>query len=358
MLNWPALLPAMKGCIRALFTGDHSRSVLPFVPRPLRILLLLILILNSRSLPFTWHFRVFRPVLYVRFRALLLYFAPKKTRDAWLDSMCPIGKSPFELKGSYVTWASLDESDYNIHLSNSSYAKVLDMLRLKYSLAHLSTVFRDGCWIALGATHLKFIREIPLGRKYEMRMYIGSWDSKWMYIIARFVSKDKSKSGDSKTQERLQGAKEALQAVSSSPNGIPMPRFHTPAIPDVSGFTTPNPLLISSAEDFNSLWSEAPGETLHCVAMNEVCFKNGRVTVPPALALASAGCGLSQEKWEEVKKLRSGRRMRELLVGGWRDVPDHERWWEEAMFQFEDDRVRRLNVLKGMREGLEATRLL
>ena len=180
------------------------------------------------------------------------------------------------------------------------------------------------------------------------------------YVISRFVSKGNRKvgSGDSKTRERLQGAKEALQVSASSSNGIPMPHVHTPAAPDVSGFTTPNPSMISSVEEFDSLWSEAPDETLHCISMNEVCFKSGRVTVPTALVLAGAGCGLSPEKWAEVKKLRSGGQMRELVAGGWRDVPESERWWDQAMLQFEKERVRRLHVLKGMRDGLEVARLL
>lgn len=123
----------------------------------------------------------------MRLKWLSLSFSSNKTKDAWLDSLCPIGRSPFELKETYQTWASPDESDYNIHLSNSSYAKVLDMLRLKFALANMSAIFRDECWIALGASHLKFIREIPLGAKYEIRMYVGSWDSKWVRTLCRIA---------------------------------------------------------------------------------------------------------------------------------------------------------------------------
>lgn len=90
------------------------------------------------------------------------------------------------MRSVYNTWASPDESDYNMHLSNSSYAKVLDMLRLKFAIVHMSTVFRDGCWIALGATHLRFVREIPIGTKYEIRMYCGSWDNKWVSVWHSF----------------------------------------------------------------------------------------------------------------------------------------------------------------------------
>lgn len=117
-------------------------------------------------------------MFYIRGKLLLL--TSKATKIRWLDSLCPVQKSPWELRTTYTTWASPDECDYNIHLSNSSYSKILDGVRFKFALTHLTTVFRDGCWMALGGSHLKFIREIPLGKKYEIRCYIGSWDEKWV----------------------------------------------------------------------------------------------------------------------------------------------------------------------------------
>ena len=127
--------------------------------------------------------RVFRPVLYTRFRWWTLTLSSKKRKDQWLDSISPIGKSPFELSSVYNTWAGPDESDYNMHLSNSSYAKINDMVRLKFALASFATLFRDRGWMALGATYYSFLREIPIGTKYEVRMYLGSWDNKWVRIL-------------------------------------------------------------------------------------------------------------------------------------------------------------------------------
>ncbi|KAI5117564.1 hypothetical protein M0805_009642 [Coniferiporia weirii] len=368
------LLRVAKTYLAGLVTGgDSARSVLPFVPRPLRLLFILLLVLNSRSLPFIWHFRTFRPVLYVRLKWLSLSFSSQRTKDAYLDSLSSVGKSPFSLRSTYNTWASPDESDYNAHLSNSSYAKVLDMLRLKFAIAHVSTVFRDGCWIALGATHLRFVREIPIGTKYEIRMYMGSWDNKWVYAVARFVSKGKSSSDDSKVRQRLQDASSTLASGASS-SSMPFPQLHTPASGDISssGSATPNPepksSLISSASELEALWKEAPGETLHCIAINELCFKSGRVTVPPALVFAAAGCGLDADAWARVNQLRNprangsgkekGKSMREFMRSAWRDVPVGSRWWDDAMAPFEAERVRRLAVLKGVQEGLDAARFL
>lgn len=81
---------------------------------------------------------------------------------------------------TYKTWVSPDDTDYNIHLSNSCYSKLLDMVRMKFALATLTPAFREGCWIALGATHARFIREIPSGKNYEVRVYTGGWDEKWV----------------------------------------------------------------------------------------------------------------------------------------------------------------------------------
>ncbi|KAH8107447.1 hypothetical protein DFH11DRAFT_1637426 [Phellopilus nigrolimitatus] len=371
-----AMFNVAKTYALGLFTGENAaRSVLPFIPRPLRVLLVLLLVLNARSLPFLWHLRVFRPLLYIRLKWLSLSLGSRHTKQAWLDSLSPIAVSPFALRSSYSTWASLDESDYNMHLSNSSYAKVLDMLRLKFALQHFATVFRDGCWIALGSTHLRFIREIPIGAKYEIRMYIGSWDEKWAYIIARYVSKKHSKSSSSSSRGRLQDTADALSSAAF------IPSLHTPASPDTpftSGVNTPNPQLIQSKEEFDALWAEAPGETLHALAINELVFKQGRRTVPPAVTLAAAGCGVDDKAWERAKMLRGesesakvdadangvskdegGAKVTEretmsaLLAGGWRTVPTGERWWEDTLAPFEAERVRRLGVLRRIRDGME-----
>lgn len=114
--------------------------------------------------------------------------------------------------------AGLDESDFNGHLSNSSYAKVscgiifedqsplftqrktLDAARFKAALELFPMLFRAGGWIALAgefsasgialfdlilylATHYNFIREIPMLASYEIRMSTASWDQKWVRYL-------------------------------------------------------------------------------------------------------------------------------------------------------------------------------
>ena len=180
------------------------------------------------------------------------------------------------------------------------------------------------------------------------------------YVISRFVSKKSPSDTKDNTRGRIEGAKKALaestQAESSS-NASPKVELHTPASVDVSGTTTPMASAAQPSDGLSSIWEEGPDEILHCVAMNEMCVKIGRITVPPALVLATAGCASSPDKvrWDDITRLRSGsgKEMRELLRGGWRNVPEGQRWWDDALAEFESERVRRLAICKGMREGVE-----
>lgn len=125
----------------------------------------------------------------------------------------------------------------------------------------------------------------------------------------------------------------------------------------------------------SSAWPEAEDETLHCVVVNEMCFKLGRITVPPALALAIAGCGMQEgsDHWAKLQALRSspsgrgkqnaeGTRktpsLKDLLRGGWKDVPAAERWWDQALAPYAAENERRLPILKGLREELASVHAL
>ena len=90
------------------------------------------------------------------------------------------------------------------------------------------------------------------------------------------------------------------------------------------------------------------------------------MTVPPNLALWSSGFGVPKERWDEVKKYRLGKKerkegepsMRELLGGKWRDVPEEERWWEDAMKPFEEERMKRLGSVLKLREGIDGVKVM
>lgn len=124
---------------------------------------------------------------------------------------------------------------------------------------------------------------------------------------------------------------------------------------------------------------EGDSEILHTLAVSQLCFKLGRITVPPALVLAMNGfCTPLEEPgspayshvvppphWAHVQSLLSlpnggsPKAMRKLLVGGWKDVPNHDRWWDQALDGVTDKQRRfRLKALGQLRSGLESIKAL
>lgn len=175
------------------------------------------------------------------------------------------------------------------------------------------------------------------------------------------MSKKSPSDNKESARGRIEGAKKALVESTqpeseSSSNAAPKIDLHTPASVDVSGANTPITSSAQPGDGLSSIWEEGPDEILHCVAMNEMCIKIGRITVPPALVFATAGCASPDKvRWDDITRMRSGsgKEMRELLKGGWRNVPEGQRWWDDALAEFEGERVRRLTVLRAMREGVE-----
>ncbi|EED84659.1 predicted protein [Postia placenta Mad-698-R] len=355
----------------------------------------LVFLVNLRSWPLSWHFRVFSPLIALRLRLhllrLRLLFKPRhvkqRAKAQWLAALSPVGKSPFDVTVAWKGWASPDDCDYNLHLSNSCYAKSLDSARLAHVLKCFPTFFRAGGWMPLGGTHYTFLREIPILARYEIRVRIVSWDNKWLFLVAHYVTKSKP----SKTQKRATKQPAAEHRLPPTPpehdaraQQAPVPLLHTPATPLLLTSGTPEDAATpvratpDAKPDAHAVAVAAalrmhadPDDdvTLHCVAVSEVCFKVGRITVPPALVLtcdgmcdaraaaagsgssdgaggegddAAAGEGFSHARpppfWAEVKRLRGS----ELELGGLRafyevGAPEDggedggARWWEAAL---------------------------
>jgi hypothetical protein len=93
-----------------------------------------------------------------------------------------------------------DDCDWNGHMSNSSYATNLDPVRMRVCAEWFPAFFTDGGRIALAGmtslffsalrddadkevwigAHYHYIREIPVGTAYEIRMSVGGWEKKWV----------------------------------------------------------------------------------------------------------------------------------------------------------------------------------
>ncbi|KAJ6534563.1 hypothetical protein B0H10DRAFT_2171099 [Mycena sp. CBHHK59/15] len=283
-------------------------NALRLAPSFAKYLALLLLVLNAGSWPLVWHLRVFAPVFKLRAQHRLLKirhaFSSKKQRelalDRWYESKMPIGEHPFRKVLTYRSWASLDDSDFNLHMSNSSYAKALDAAR----------IFRAGGWVPLAATHYHFIREIPMLSKYEIRASIGAWDEKWVRLLSphtslsanphrsspldlvhpalRHAPKKGKKSAKSRTAAEVKPESMPAESFTASLK-TPGSALLTPGL--TSGQATPSPedvakaLLASAA----AALEEEDGAILHTISVSQCCFKQGRITRPPAIVLASNG---------------------------------------------------------------------
>jgi hypothetical protein len=137
---------------------------------------------------------------------------------------------------------------------------------------------------------------------------------------------------------------------------------------------------------------EPDGATLHTLTISQVCFKQGRITVPPAIVLAANGFSAPPSPaavngnghvdatrmsytslapyshtnppphWGLVKSLMSKPRggslkaLQTFFKGGWRDIPEKERWWEDALGGVvEERRKANLEALTAVRMGTEKT---
>ncbi|KAL4070070.1 hypothetical protein V8B97DRAFT_1965357 [Scleroderma yunnanense] len=401
---------------RTLNSLPRAQSYLSF----LKLCAFLVMLSNAGSLPFVWHLRVFWPIIVTRIRFLLLrpvllFKSPEKRKQILaerVEALCPIGANPFEVT-VYRRWASIDDADmFGIHLSNSSYAKALDSARLRILWKAFPAWAVSGGFIALGATHYHFIREIPLFARYEVRISIASWDNKWMYVIARYITRPKGS--------------RAMKAVITSNGDVTLPS-HSPTDMDTntdsSSQSNGTPTLNGVANNADNLEKtladalaatrtptrrptlEPDGSLLHCIAISQVCFKQDRISVPPAVALASEGfskhppCALESTSeselngshkaparytpsnppphWAKVRDIRvpptgSMKHFKEFLKGGWKEVPSSnghaegadasktavgERWWEEALSgPIEEQRKKNLEIVEALRVGMERIR--
>lgn len=355
------------------------QAVLRLSPAVLKYVAALLLLINVRSWPLVWHFNVLvLPVYEIRIqywlvRAKLLFASRKRQLEAkikFFNSLCPVGEDPTRYTVGVKEWAGPDDCDFNMHLSNSAYPKQLDAARFHAALKICPTFYRAGGWVPLAATHFKFIREIPLFARYEIRMTLAAWDEKWAYVVIRYVTQKKG--GSSKKSV------EKADIVPPSGDNAPFPALHTP----VSGTSTPippnaNAPSLNPAERIASvLPAEPDGATLNCISVCQLCFKVGRMTVPPAIVLALDGFSVPPPpgaavttysrahpppSWVEAQKLVAPdvpkghmRTLQAFLRGGWRDVPAGQRWWEDALGgEIEERRRRNLGLVHGVRTGLE-----
>jgi len=127
-------------------------------------------------------------------------------------SLFSIGKSPFEISVVTKGVVSLDVADLNFQyappspslrhrkslrsrrsMSNSSYARTLDLARYNFFLAIFgptmvgpdlhTSIGPEQSQLPLGATQYLFIKEIGILKPYEIEIKLVSWDEKWVRFL-------------------------------------------------------------------------------------------------------------------------------------------------------------------------------
>ncbi|KIH91123.1 hypothetical protein SPBR_01848 [Sporothrix brasiliensis 5110] len=185
--------------VLARHDGDVRAWAVRFLTGPgrtSRLLLLLFMALNLKSLPFAWTARIFCALI---------------RHTLWPRKPLP----PPALFHYSITRSrtSLLETDYNFHKSNSTYFADLDASRTHLVMYLLGPGFAavgrnastkivpspaDGVTpmagslgVGLGAVFCSFRKEIAPYQPYEMWSRVLAWDRKWLYIVTHFVVKGK-----------------------------------------------------------------------------------------------------------------------------------------------------------------------
>ncbi|KAF9431631.1 hypothetical protein BGZ76_011908 [Entomortierella beljakovae] len=177
MLRLPP--PALQYAANMIsFYFQHIRPYQgPFLKRTRRIILVLLL-LNFKSLPGVFHFKMFLRVLAVQLYSL---------RHGQQFRIKPTDTSVVKER----VW--FDDLDINFHFSNSSYGKNCDYSRIKYvtSLLGPSVLpLHPGRKIsfALGGNQFFFKKEVSLFQSIEIRTRLLAWNQKWFIIEHRMYT--------------------------------------------------------------------------------------------------------------------------------------------------------------------------
>ncbi|KAJ7723094.1 hypothetical protein DFH07DRAFT_856206 [Mycena maculata] len=247
--------------------------------------LVLLLLVNFRSFPLFWHFRVIRHLAWWNFRRLI-----SPNQHKYIKATSPIGKNPFEVVIILNEWAGPDDCDFLGHLSNSAYAKILDEARMKLCIENLRPFMMAGGWMPLAGADYAYVAEIPILSRYQIRTRVAGFDNKWVYVHSEFIT--------------------TPGGPKNAPPGTVTATTKCLSSSTLSHSTRPATQRLKVRED---------GTVLHCIAISRYCFKMGSLTVPPAVALGTCGFGTGAANWARSAGLQQAGKLRNFLRGGWRD---------------------------------------
>lgn len=272
------------------------------------MLFLLTVLLHSSSFPFMWHIRVWAHPLHAFLQSKLM--GKRAYWNKWLKELDAQGGIT-GLRVRTTRRALLDDCDYNMHLSNSAYAKNSDQNKMNFAIDAFAPAFVTGGFMALGGSHFLYLKEIPMGTEYTMETRLAGWGDKWMHLVTEFVVYPK-KGGKGKGGKGKGAGKEGAKAAGAgaghethdSRSGRPNPAVPTFSAPP-SGTDSPasgvpanggagelkaEAMVRSASEVLRKVKARVrdprpDGGIVCCVCVTDYCFKQGRVTIPPRIAL-------------------------------------------------------------------------
>ncbi|OAX80459.1 hypothetical protein ACJ72_05204 [Emergomyces africanus] len=156
--------------------------------------ILLLLLVNLKSLPFAWHVRVF----FHLFRNINFHrHTHPKLKEKFKKQTGNSGAHPLFTPVSVMSHTPLMETDYNLHKSNSTYFSDMDISR--------TALVTNVCTPGLEICRRELDKEIDASngggkKKYpgKISSRIAGWDEKWLYVVTYFFRPAKRK-GERKT---------------------------------------------------------------------------------------------------------------------------------------------------------------
>ncbi|KAK6198153.1 uncharacterized protein RJT21DRAFT_55239 [Scheffersomyces amazonensis] len=162
-----------------------------------KVFFVALLVSSHKTVPFAYFFRFYYHV----FRSWIF------TRLAFLSNA---RKNTNDLPDGLFTWITLStrvsplEIDMYIHKSNSTYFLDLDIARTKLVLRifqatwwnhydniskeYKSTGLANIPYAPIGTVKCTFKKELKVFEQFDIKSRVFAWDSKWLFIISKFVT--------------------------------------------------------------------------------------------------------------------------------------------------------------------------
>lgn len=155
-------------------------------------------------------------------------------------------------------------------------------------------------------------------------MSINSWDQKWLYLVAKFVSPS-DKPNKNSTRHKLTSSRSA-QNLKMLAKDVVTPAHEAEKkakekeekkkrgeiLPEekeaLKKAAEVEEEAVEDEESNGNVVDSLKDRTLYCTSISRYCFKSGRKTIPPWLVIATSGYGQwasTRSNWDRAEDLRT-----------------------------------------------------